>query len=495
MPPLDNALLTPAEMALADEAAVAGGVSEITLMDAAGRAAADAVRRRWPKQPVTVMCGPGNNGGDGFVAARYLSAEGWPVRLGLLGARGGLKGAAAHHAARFRGVVEELSPALLDGAGIAIDAIFGAGLSRPVEGVARAMIEALAVRHIPTLAIDVPSGLDGVTGEIRGAAPRAEVTVTFFRKKPGHLLFPGRSLCGHLVLAQIGIPESALESIAPLSFENGPPLWVHVYPWPQPEDHKYHRGHAVIAGGATLTGAGRLAARAAGRVGAGLVTVAVPEAAWSIYAASLSSAVVRPMRSIEEFRSLIADVRVRAVLVGPGAGVSPETRNIALTALAARHATVLDADALTAFADTPDELFTAIKGPAVMTPHEGEFARLFVNDKGDKLTRVRLAAKRSGAVVLLKGPDTVVAAPDGRAAVNTNAPPDLASGGTGDVLAGLVAGLLAQRVTAFDAACIACWLHGAAARQFGPGLVAEDLIETLPAALRSLKALAAAIFD
>ncbi len=494
MPPLDNALLTPAEMALADKAAVAGGVSEIALMETAGRAVADAVRRRWSKRPIAVMCGPGNNGGDGFVAARHLAAAGWPVRLGLLGARERLKGAAAHHAARFRGAVEDLSPALLDGAGVAVDAIFGAGLSRPVEGAARGMIEALGSRRLPSLAVDVPSGLDGATGEIRGVALRAEVTVTFFRKKPGHLLFPGRALCGHLVLAQIGIPDGALESIAPSSFENGPPLWLRAYPWPQPEDHKYRRGHAVIAGGATLTGAGRLAARATGRVGAGLVTVAAPESAWLVYAASLSSAIVRPMRSPEDFRALIADERVRAVLVGPGAGVSPETRTLALTALAAGRATVLDADALTAFAGAPDALFGAINGPTVMTPHEGEFARLFL-DKGDKLARARLAAKRSGAVILLKGPDTVVAAPDGRAAINTSAPPDLASGGTGDVLAGLVAGLLAQGVAAFDAACAACWLHGAAAQQFGPGLVAEDLIETLPAALRRLKALAATISD
>ncbi len=491
MQPLDNALLTPAEMNSADQAAVAEGASELALMESAGRAVADAVQRRWSLRPVSVLCGPGNNGGDGFVAARHLAAEGWPVRLGLLGDSAQLKDAAAHHAARFRGAIEPLAPALLDGAGIAIDAIFGAGLSRPLDGAARVMVDALGERRVPALAVDVPSGLDGATGAVLGAAPRADVTVTFFRKKPGHLLFPGRALCGSLVLAQIGIPERVLGKLAPRSFENGPPLWLGAYPWARPDDHKYRRGHTVISGGAILTGAARLAARAAGRAGAGLVTLAVPEHAWPVYAAALTSVIVRPMQAAGDFAALIADDRVRAVLVGPGAGVSPSTRALALAALETGRATVLDADALTVFAEEPRALFAAIKGPTVLTPHEGEFARLFAS-KGDKLAIARAAATQSGAVVLLKGPDTVIAAPDGRAAINTNAPPDLATGGTGDVLAGLVAGLLAQGLAAFEATCAACWLHGEAAREFGPGLVADDLIDTLPPVLRRLKALAAA---
>jgi ADP-dependent NAD(P)H-hydrate dehydratase / NAD(P)H-hydrate epimerase len=491
MRPFDNALLTPAEMALADRAAVSAGVPEAVLMDAAGRAVAEALQRRWPARPVAVLCGPGNNGGDGFAAARHLAAAGWPVRLGLLGDRDRLTGAAAHHAARFRGNFETLSPAILEGAEIAIDAIFGAGLSRPVDGVAAAVIEALQERQTATLAVDVPSGLDGATGKILGTAARAALTVTFFRKKPGHLLFPGRAYCGSLTLAQIGIPEPSLEAIAPSCFENGPPLWLGAYPWPQPVDHKYSRGHVVIVGGALLTGAARLAARAAGRAGAGLVTLAVPEAAWPVYASALTSVIVRPLRAGADFTALIGDPRLRAVLVGPGAGVSPETRALVLAVLASGHASVLDADALTAFADAPAALMAAIKAPTVLTPHEGEFARIFALE-GDKLARARAAAKASGAVVVLKGADTVIASPDGRAAINANAPPDLASGGTGDVLAGLIAGLLAQGLDAFDAACAACWLHGEAARAFGPGLVADDLIETLPAVLRRLKALEAA---
>ncbi|HEY1505209.1 MAG TPA: NAD(P)H-hydrate dehydratase [Stellaceae bacterium] len=485
----DNALLTPDEMALADKAAVAGGVSDIALMEAAGRAVAEGVVAHWPLQPVTVLCGPGNNGGDGFVAARHLAMEGWPVRLAMLGDRDRLAGAAAHHAARYRGTVEPLSLDCLDGAGVVVDAMFGAGLSRPVEGVARASIEALGASRIPVAAVDVPSGVDGATGEIRGAAPKADLTVTFFRKKPGHLLFPGRGLCGTTRLAQIGIPNAVLGDVAPRCFENGPPLWLGLYPWPRAEDHKYRRGHVVVSGGVELTGAARLSARAAARAGAGLVTIAAPAAAWPVYASALMGIIVRPMRAPEDFASLIDDERVRAMVVGPGAGVTPETRAAALAALGRRRALVLDADALTAFAGSTETLIAAIKGPTVLTPHEGEFARLFSLD-GDRMSRARKAAKLAGAVIVLKGPDTVIAAPDGRAAINANAPPDLATGGTGDVLSGLIAGLLAQGLAPFEAACAGCWLHGEAARDFGPGLVADDLIDTLPPALRRLKALA-----
>ncbi|HWE73311.1 MAG TPA: NAD(P)H-hydrate dehydratase [Stellaceae bacterium] len=489
MQAFDNALLTPEEMGRADKAAVAGGMSEIALMEAAGRAVAEAVAARWSPRPVTVLCGPGNNGGDGFVAAHRLAMAGWPVRLALLGDSDRLTGAAAHHAARYRGAIEALSPEVIAEAGLVIDALFGAGLSRPIDGIACAVIEAVGASRVPVAAVDVPSGIDGATGEVRGVAPKADLTVTFFRKKPGHLLYPGRGLCGATRLAQIGIPENVLDAIAPSHFENGPQLWLEHYPWPQPEDHKYRRGHAVVLGGAELTGAARLSAHAAARAGAGLVTVAAPERAWPVYASALMGIIVRAMHVPEDFVKLIDDERVRAMVVGPGAGATPETCAAALAALDTRRAVVLDADAITGFAQSPETLIAAIKGPTVLTPHEGEFARLF-GGEGNRLSRARKAAKLTGAVIVLKGPDTVIAAPDGRAAINANAPPDLATGGTGDVLAGLIAGLLAQSLAPFEAACAGCWLHGEAAREFGPGLVADDLIDTLPPVLRRVKALA-----
>ncbi len=504
---MTDELLSVAEMARADAAAVAAGVPGVELMENAGRAVAEAIRVRHPSGgpagPVLVLCGPGNNGGDGFVAARHLVAAGWPVRLALLGARDRLSGDAAHHAALWEepaeGTIEALTEdgaeALLDDAEVVIDALFGAGLSRPLEGAARRVVELLASSRATVVAVDVPSGVSGDSGAVLGAAldataVQAALTVTFFRKKPGHLLLPGRRRCGEVVVADIGIPDRVLDGIAPRTFENRPGLWGAGYPWRGLGDHKYDFGHALVLGGARMTGAGRLAARAALRVGAGLVTVACPPEALAIYALSTPSAIAVPAAGEADFAALLADGRKNAVLLGPGNGVGPETRARTLAALAAGpgsgRATVIDADALTSFQDRPAELFESISGRCVLTPHEGEFRRLFPDLEGDKLSRARAAAARSGAVVLLKGADSVIAAPDGRAAINANAPAALATAGTGDVLAGLVVGLLAQGMNSFDASCAAVWLHGESGEACGLGLIAEDLSEALPGVLQGL---------
>jgi ADP-dependent NAD(P)H-hydrate dehydratase / NAD(P)H-hydrate epimerase len=480
-----HALLTPQQMGEADRLAIAGGVPGIELMENAGRAIADAVSRRWAPQPAVVLCGPGNNGGDGFVAARLLAERGWPARVALLGTVEALRGDAALAAGRWHGAVEPLQPSALDGAALAVDGIFGAGLARPVEGVARAVIEAIDDRRLPVVAIDVPSGVDGATGEVRGIAPRAALTVTFFRKKPGHLLLPGRSYCGDTVLAQIGIPDAVLDRVAPDTAANKPDWWLGAFPWPTLGSHKYSRGHAIVAGGAVMTGAARLAARAAARLGAGLVTVAAPQGAFPIYAAALTGVIVQPIAGLEDFRALLADPRRNAALIGPGATVGDETQDKTLAILAAGKRTVLDADALTSFSDNPETLFSAIRSPCVMTPHDGEFSRLF-DTAGSKPERARRAARQSGAVILLKGADTVIAAPDGRVAINANAPPQLATAGSGDVLAGMVLGLLAQGMEPFAAAAAAVWIHGAAASRFGPGLISEDLLELVPTVLKGL---------
>lgn len=482
-----RALLTPQQMAEADRLTIAGGVAGASLMENAGRAVADAVARRWPPRPLVALCGPGNNGGDGFVAARILAGRGWPVRVALLGERAALRGDAAAAASQWPGPVEKLTSAALDGASLAIDAIFGAGLARPVEDAARDVIEELGRRGLTVVAVDVPSGIDGASGAVRGAAPGAALTVTFFRKKPGHLLLPGRTHCGRTVLAQIGIASSVLDPIAPDTAENDPAWWLGALPRPGLASHKYTRGHALVAGGAVMTGAARLAARGAARVGAGLVTVAAPAAVFAVYAAALTGVIVHPVAGLGDFRALLDDRRKNAALIGPGAGVGAPTRNQALAMLAAGKRTVLDADALTSFSDDPKTLFAAIRSPVVMTPHEGEFARLF-DPAGDKPERARRAARESGAVIVLKGADTVVASPDGRLAINTNAPAELATAGSGDVLAGVVLGLLAQGMEPFAAAAAAVWLHGDAASRVGAGLVAEDLVEAIAPALRDLGA-------
>jgi hydroxyethylthiazole kinase-like uncharacterized protein yjeF len=481
-------LLRVAEMYRADAAAIASGIPGITLMENAGAGVARAILERWTRRPVAVLCGPGNNGGDGFVVARLLAERGWPVRLALLGAREALKGDAAPAAARWSGTAEALTPAVLDGAGLIVDALFGAGLARPLAGEAAAVVATANISGVPIVAIDVPSGVNGDTGLADGPAIQAALTVTFFRRKPGHLLMPGRRLCGETVVVGIGIPDNVLQEIRPHGRANEPALFADLFPWPRAEGHKYARGHAVVvSGGASATGAAKLAARAALRVGAGLVTVAAPPEAIPALSGTLQAVMTRPVQGAPGFAAMLADKRLNAILLGPGNGVSPLTRQRVLAALATQRAVVLDADAISAFAGDADTLFTAIKGPCVLTPHEGEFGRLF-DVSGDRVSRALAAAGRSGAVVVLKGPDTVIAAPDGRYAINANAPPTLATAGSGDVLGGLITGLLAQGMPAFEAACAGVWLHGAAAAAFGPGLIAEDLPDLVPAALRALLA-------
>ncbi|TVR83066.1 MAG: NAD(P)H-hydrate dehydratase [Rhodospirillales bacterium] len=479
-------LLSVDEMYRADRAAADAGVPSLELMEAAGTAIAREIRRRWRPRPVAVLCGPGNNGGDGFVVARLLAARGWPVRVGLLGARDRLKGDAAVNAGRWQGRVAPLDEGLLDGDPLVVDALFGAGLARAPEGAPAAMIEAINRRGLDCVAVDVPSGVHGDTGAVLELAPHCRVTVTFFRAKPGHWLFPGRELCGDLVVADIGIPPTVLLDIAPATSLNRPALWAERFPWPQPAGNKYDRGHAVVDGGAVMTGAARLAAIAARRIGAGLVTITAPPEAVAIYAGEHPGTIVMPAADDDAFADYVADPRRNAVLLGPGAGVGPGLRTRVLAALGMGKACVLDADGLTAFRDDPGALHAALHERAVLTPHEGEFSRVF-DSAGDKLARCRAAATRSGAVVLLKGADTVIAAPDGRAAINAEAPPELATAGTGDVLSGMILGLLAQAMPAWDAACAATWLHGRIAGAHGPGLVAEDLPAGIAGALAMLK--------
>jgi hydroxyethylthiazole kinase-like uncharacterized protein yjeF len=486
-------LLTTAEMAQADRLTIAGGTSGVALMESAGRAVAERVAARHPPNArVVVVAGSGNNGGDGFVAARVLAAQRYRVRLLLVGDRAKLKGDAALAAQRWQGGTDAADPAALLPAEVVIDALFGAGLDRPAEGLALRMIEAM--NTAPCIcAVDLPSGINGTTGAVMGAAVKATETVTFFRRKPGHLLLPGRRHCGPVQVADIGIPAGVLDTIKPRTSANAPGLWGKRFPVPRIEGHKYARGHAVVVSGdVSSTGAARLAARGALRAGAGLVTIASPRAALLVNAAGNVAVMVRPVDGALEFGEFLRDPRRNAVVLGPGGGVGRNMREMVLAALSGDRSVVLDADALTSFADEPQTLFAATlqrRRATILTPHDGEFARLFkplADESRSKLEQARGAAGESGAVVLLKGADTVVADPDGRAAIADNAPPWLATAGSGDVLAGLAAGCLAQGMPGFEAAAAAVWLHGEAGAEAGPGLIAEDLPEALPAVYRRL---------
>jgi ADP-dependent NAD(P)H-hydrate dehydratase / NAD(P)H-hydrate epimerase len=497
-------LLNNAEMAAADQRTIAGGVAGIDLMERAGRAVADAVLARHPtRSRIIVVTGPGNNGGDGFVAARLLAERGYRVEVLLVGDAARLKGDAALAAKRWAGPVASAQPAVLealartDGAiNVVIDALFGAGLDRPVAGQFRAMIESMNAQPAPIIAVDLPSGINGTSGAVMGTAVKAEQTITFFRKKPGHLLLPGRLHCGAISVADIGIADAVLAQIAPQTFENTPALWRAHFPVPREDGHKYDRGHAVVVSGPSWsTGAARLAARGALRAGAGLVTIASPREALAVNAAANLAVMVRPVDGAGELTKFLADRRLNALAIGPGVGVAEATCELVLAALSGERAVVLDADAITSFSSDPQRLAEGLlrrRGQAaIMTPHEGEFHRYFgALDKhtkvGSKLEKARLAAQITSAVVLLKGADTVVAAADGRAAIAANAPPYLATAGAGDVLTGMAAGLLAQGMPAFEAASAAVWLHGEAGAVAGPGLISEDLPEMLPGVYRAL---------
>ena len=489
-------ILTVAEMGEADRLTAASGVPTLTLMENAGRQVANEIAKRWSVRRTTVLCGPGNNGGDGYVVARHLEARGYPVEVVKVGDHAALKGDAAAMAKLWTGPSRAFNPKDAIHGELFVDAIFGAGLSRRLAPELSQLFEDIGMADVPIVAVDVPSGVHGDRARFLddGQPWQAALTVTFFRKKPAHVLYPARGYCGEIVCADIGIPDGMLHALvdpgmggvraAPMLVENvDPPRPMRLHAMA----HKYTRGHClVVSGPAHATGAARLAARAALRVGAGLVTVAGDLAAVSTLSASLTAVMVREAGTAAALQALLQDKRLNAVVVGPGSGIGKGTQEKVAAVLASGAFVVLDADALSSFADRPEGLFKLLNGRCVLTPHDGEFERLFpglLAKSENKVEAARSAAARSGAVVLLKGADTVIASPDGTATVNTNAPADLATAGSGDVLAGIIAGLLAQGMMPFYAARLGPYLHGACGRIAGPGLIAEDLADLLPRVL------------
>ena len=472
-------ILSVAEMARADAAAIAAGTSGLELMERAGTAVADAVCARFRQQPALVLCGPGNNGGDGYVAARVLAGRGWPVEVRTFGEPATQDAQAA--SSRWEGASRPLNGSLEPG--LWIDALFGAGLSRPLDGAAAYAAQRMAEAPERVVAVDVPSGVPGDTGLPAGPAASAALTVTFHAKKPAHLLEPGHGRCGEVLVADIGLGETPSRTM-----ENGPELWLPRFPWPSAASHKHARGRLIVVSGeAWSTGAARLAARGALRIGAGLVTVLSPPDALASNAAHLEAVMLRPFETDLELEQAAADVD--AAVIGPAAGVTDTTLLNVLALARTGAALVLDADAITIFRDDPEELFSVLDRDDVLTPHPGEFERLFpglLAGSAERITAARRAAERAGAVVVLKGADTVIAAPDGRCVVNGNGSPWLATAGSGDVLAGFIGGLVAQGMESFEAACAAAWIHAEAAELHGPGLISEDLPGLAPAVLRRL---------
>jgi len=502
---MSDELLTSAEMGEADRLTIAAGpVDGIGLMRRAGEAVAAEVLRRYPSAThVHVLCGPGNNGGDGYVVARILAGSGAAVTVWASGAPKPQSDAALA-AAECPIAPRPLSGFEASPGSIVVDALYGAGLSKPLSGDAARAVGVAADRRLPVVAVDLPSGVSGDSGKVLGVAFTAAATVTFARKKPGHLLLPGRERCAEIVLADIGIGDDIIARLQPRTFENTPANWLRDFPVPAVDAHKYRRGHVgVFSGGPSATGAARLAALAAARSGAGAVTVLSPGNAMQVNASHLTSIMLRKTDEVSDIGEFIGERRPSAFVLGPGFGVGDKTRTFGLALLASgepRDASaqvdglVFDADAITSFREAPEILFEAARSPhapaLVMTPHDGEFGRLFPDIASDnassKLNKARAAAARANAVIVYKGADTVIAAPDGRAAINSNGAAWLATAGSGDVLSGILAGLLAQAMPAFEAACAAVWIHAEAGSRFGPGLIAEDLPMALVPALREL---------
>lgn len=472
-------ILTVAETAQADKAAIAAGTAGSVLMERAGAAVADAICARFRPQPLVVACGPGNNGGDGYVAARVLRSRGWPVQVRALAPPATEDARAAR--ALWDGAVETLDGDFVGP--LVVDALFGAGLARPLEGVAATAAKRMAEVSDRVVAVDIPSGVSGDTGKPGGPCVSARLTVTFHAKKPAHVLEPGRSLCGEIVVADIGLGATSSRL-----FENGPDLWLPRFPWPDASSHKHARGRLIVVSGETWnTGAARLAARGGLRIGAGVVTIHSPPDALASNAAHLEAIMLRPFETDLELEQGAA--QVDAAVIGPAAGVTETTLLNVLALARTGAALVLDADAITVFRDDPEELFSVLDRDDVLTPHPGEFDRLFpalMAGSPERITAARRAAERAGAVVLLKGADTVIAAPDGRAAVNVNGSSWLATAGSGDVLAGFIGGLVAQGMESFEAACAGAWIHAECADLHGPGLISEDLPGLAPTVLRRL---------
>ncbi len=484
----ENILLTPKQMAKADALAIKGGVPSIDLMENAGQVVAEQILASYQKCNVLVICGPGNNGGDGFVVARLLKQQGWQVELALFGNKSTLKGDAKINADRYEAEIKILHPNLINNADLIVDALFGTGLDRNIEGDLAHFIDLVNKSGLPVVAIDIASGIDGETGQVRGIAIIAKQTVSFFKPKLGHYLLPGREYCNQLHIADIGIVESVLQKIEVSTWLNSPNLWT--LPKRNPLNHKYDAGHCIVISGDELhTGAARLAARSALRIGAGLVTLAGEKSALLVHANHLSSIMLIEAKTANELSNILLDKRFNSIVIGPALGVGSRTQKLVLAALNSSASMVIDADGMSSFSKNPQILFDAIKaksyGEVVLTPHMGEFAKLFDINDISKVKKARLAAKISGATIVLKGADTIIATPNGKVAINNNAPPYLATAGSGDVLSGIIGGLLAQGLSAKKAAMAGVYLHGEAGSAFGgQGLIADDLPSLLPFVLR-----------
>ncbi len=482
-------ILTTRDCGRCDAYADAEGVPRIALMDRAGRGLADAVIARWSRRPVAVLCGPGNNGGDGYVAARYLERAGWSVTIYAQSDPAKLTGDAAWAHGEWAGAVLPLEGFSPSDYALVIDALFGAGLTRPLEGIAADCVTALARSECVVVSADVPSGVFGDRSARPDVAFAADLYVTFNNLKPAHVLEPAAAACGEVQVVDIGIPPAWTDQIDRLARLNSPEAWWDGFPRREAGTHKHREGRLVVfSGGASSTGAARLAAHAGLRMGAGLVTLASPPSALQVNASALT-AVMLACWEAEESLALLAERRASAFVAGPALGLEERAASAVQACLESGLPGVVDADALTLLAERGEDGLQGLGPQHVLTPHAGEFERLFpglLEACDNEIFATRQAADLAGCTILLKGAATVIAVPGGDCRVNRHAHPRLATAGSGDVLAGMIGALLARGMPGFDAACAAAWLHGDIAQTSPEGLIAEDLVARLPARLDEL---------
>ena len=468
-------ILTADQNYRADKTTHAKIMPETQLMENAGFAAACEIMKNYHKTPVLVLCGTGNNGGDGFVTARILQQWGWPVEVALIGPEEKLPPVARRNAEKFHGFKHQLSfkrlKRLEQTGGLIVDAVFGIGLSKPIQNDVADFFHAVNESGLPCIALDIPSGVQADTGEILGTALYCDMTVTFCRPKIGHFLYPGKERVGRLVVCPIGIPDSIVAKTEPMIFENTPELFT--IPETTPYDHKYSRGALLIRAG-KMTGAARLATLAGRRSGIGLSVISCTTESYPVFAADLPGAVIQSADTPEEFASLINNPKTTAAVIGMGAVNDEHTKEFLHLIAEAGLPFVADAGAL------PFIKSAKKRSNAVITPHAGEFARLFPElAEQNRLTQAMTAADILGCTVVLKGADTIIASANGKAAINATDCFDLATAGSGDVLDGIIGAMLAKGLPPFEAACAGVWLHSRAAEKAGNNLIAEDIISCL----------------
>lgn len=491
-------LLTPKEMGQADQLAVISrGYESYHLMLNAAQAVGNVILEKYNNsQRVAVICGPGNNGGDGYAVAEFLKARGYQAICFSCGQP--RIGSDAHKAfADWSGTTLNIDALVFSEFDLIVDALYGAGLGRGLDEKTEALVKKINASGTPVVAIDLPSGIFGRDGSVHTIAVKATYTVTFFRLKPGHVCYPARAYCGDIILRDIGIMSDVLKDICPNTSVNLPKMWLHDWPVLDYDMHKYSKGHVVVfSGPAIMTGAARLAAYAAARSGAGLVTILSPQDALSVHESHLTSVMLKEMGSDANVLSFFQQRKVKTAVLGPGFGAMDRAFTLIKTILAKQdclETIVLDADALTAIADKTDEIFELIKQSTVkvvLTPHEGEFRRIFPKiaskSNSPRIDKAREAALKSGATVVYKGADSMIASPDGRLSITVNGTPFLATAGSGDVLSGIMGGLLVQGMPVYEAVCAGNWMHAECGRQAGIGAIADDLITQIPSILQNL---------